>query len=56
MKVHFKYTIHGTFVLPVTEPLEAKKQVDKILVEGDLEVIKQGKDYAEFEIGFIEPS
>lgn len=54
MKVNFKYIIHGQFILPTKEPLDAKKQVDSILVEGDLDIIKQGMKYTEFEIGFIE--
>jgi len=48
MKINFEYTIIGSFNIPSLKYEEAKKNVEKILIEGDINIISQGKKYCKY--------
>ena len=50
MEVKFEYTIIGQFNIPSLTKEEAKKSIDKILSDGNIDLIVQGKKYIKYKI------
>lgn len=50
MKVKYQYTIHGEFILPTMTEKQARKEIEQLLISGDLVLIGQGTKYNEYNI------